>query len=200
MPNRKDEFRQGHYYHIFNRGADRRDIFANEENYRYLLRLIHKYSKEKATAIVSYCLMPNHYHLLVCQKSSTPVSEFIECIFKAYAQAFNKQQGRKGFLFEGRFKHVPVTKQSYFVHLMRYIHLNPVAARMVTRPEDWRFSDYKLWASMAVDESLSINNAERLVTFRNELGLPDPGDYRKLVMEYQLEQEEQKELQQYLID
>jgi putative transposase len=186
---------------IYSTGAQTdRIFFANEENYRYLLRLINKYSKEKAVSIVCYCLMPNHYHLLVCQKSSIPVSRFIECIFKAYAQAFNKQQGRKGFLFEGRFKHVPVTKQSYFVHLMRYIHLNPVGARLVRKPEDWRFSDYRLWTSMAVDEILSINNRQRLMAFRDELGLPEPDDYRKLVVEYQQEQAEQKELQRLLID
>ena len=200
MPNRKEAFKQGQYYHIFNRGADKQNIFANEENYRYLLRLINKYSKEKEIAIVCYCLMPNHYHFLVCQMGIVPVSAFISGVFSAYAQAFNKQQGRRGILFESRFKHVPVTKQNYLVHLMRYIHLNPVTAHLVLHPEDWWFSDYRLWTRMVTDETLSINNVQRVKAFRDELGIPEPDEYQKLVVEYQVEQAEQQKFQKYLID
>ncbi len=145
MPNRKDEFFQGGYYHIYNRGAGKMNIFANEENYLYMVRLIKKHAVKWKIGIVCYCLMPNHYHLLLWQGSEVPVSKFINSTFISYTQAFNNQQKRTGTLFEGRFKHRRVEKQEYLLHLMRYIHANPVVAGIVKKSEDWKFSDYSYW-------------------------------------------------------
>ena len=145
MTSRKSTFVQGNYYHIYNRGVNRQKIFFSKENYFHCLRLLSKYSKAYLVTVIAYCLMPNHYHLLVRQDSEIGFPKLIKTVFNAYVQAVNKQLGRKGTLFEGRSKHVHVDKDEYILHLCRYIHLNPVEAGLARMPEDWIFSNYRDW-------------------------------------------------------
>jgi putative transposase len=143
MPYRKTNIATGNYYHVFNRGVNKQTIFFSDDNCRYSLRLIGKYAEKFSVQVVAYCLMPNHYHLLIRQDSDVPISKFIQGTFNSYVQALNKQQSRSGPLFEGRFKHVLVDRDEYLLHLMRYIHLNPVTANLTARPEDWPYSNYQ---------------------------------------------------------
>jgi len=145
MPYRGDAFVQGQYYHIYNRGAGKAKIFFNDGNYQYLLRLIKEYAPKFGVAVIAYCLMPNHYHFLFRQETETLLSKFMQVLFNAYVQALNLQQGRTGTLFEGRFKHKRVDTWEYLIILCRYIHRNPVKAGLVTKPEDWAYSNYREW-------------------------------------------------------
>lgn len=145
MPYRGRTFVKEHYYHIYNRGAGRERIFFNEGNFEYLLRLMKRYRQDCEITVIAYCLMPNHYHFLLRQDSDIPISRFINLLFNAYTQAVNRQQGRTGTLFEGRFRHVLVDREEYLVHLVRYIHLNPVRANLVAQPEVWQYSNYLEW-------------------------------------------------------
>ena len=145
MPYRQDVFTAGEVYHVYNRGVDRKDIFAQPENYLYLLGKVKQLVAELPITVLAYCLMPNHYHFVLRQEGDVPVSQFIQRLFQTYTQAFNKQQGRRGPLFEGRFHHVHVDEDDYIVHLCRYVHLNPVAAGMVADPSAWPYSNYLEW-------------------------------------------------------
>ncbi len=80
-----------------------------------------------------------------------PLSKFIGAVFNAYVQAVNLQQGRTGTLLEGRFKHRCVGKWEYLLNLCRYIHLNPVKAKLVAKPEDWAYSNYREWIGLRGD-------------------------------------------------
>ena len=135
----------GHYYHVYNRGCNRENIFIIEDNYRYLLRQVKRILPEALVSIVAYCLMPNHYHFFLRSDSEDAVGRFIQRLFAGYTQAFNKQQKRSGTLFEGRAKSIEVSDDQYALHLCRYIHLNPVAAKLVQQPEDWPYSNYLEW-------------------------------------------------------
>jgi REP-associated tyrosine transposase len=199
MPFRTETFVQGNYYHIFNRGVNREVIFSGAANYHYLQQLLLDYSIERQIGIVSYCLMPNHFHLLLYQNNQETISEFINVVFNAYVQSFNKQQHRRGPLFEGRFKHVHVDRQEYLLHLMRYIHLNPVIAGLVHNPEEWWFSDYGLWvANLPQVPNLREVEWERVRYFRSELGIPSPHEYKKFVRDYMETRERERELAKYL--
>jgi len=144
MPRRQIIFSQGSYYHIFNRGVGRERIFRNEENYRYLLRLIGEQTKTFLISVIVYCLMPNHYHFLFRQDGDRPISEFLQAVFNTYVKAFNKRFNRTGALLEDRFKAVRVESEEYLVHLCRYIHRNPIDANppLVKVLEDWSYSNY----------------------------------------------------------
>jgi putative transposase len=145
MPRRNDSFHAGEYYHLFNRGAGQRRIFFSPENYLYCLRLLKRYCHEYGVVVVAYCLMPNHYHLLVRQDLEGSVSKLVAVVFNAYVQGVNRQRERTGTLFEGRFRHVWVDRESYLDQLCRYIHLNPVKAGLVAQPGDWPCSNYLDW-------------------------------------------------------
>ena len=135
----------GHYYHVYNRGCNREDIFANDGNYMFLLRRAKSILADYPLTVIAYCLMPNHYHFLLRPEKGGALSPFIQRLFNSYTQAFNRQQRRSGTLFEGRAKSVLVDTDEYILHLCRYIHLNPVKAELVVRPEEWPYSNYLEW-------------------------------------------------------
>ncbi|MGC9503806.1 transposase [Baaleninema sp.] len=142
MPRRKTALEAGYYYHIYNRGNNGDLIFIEPENYGYFIKLIRKYFIESLVEMVSYCLMPNHYHFLVYLKDR----DFSDCMKKlslAYVKAINQRYQRSGSLFEGRFQSIVIDNDRYLCHLSRYIHINPVRANLVKHPQDWIFSSYR---------------------------------------------------------
>ena len=141
MPYRKVVFEPGGYYHVFNRGHNYQPIFFERENYVYFLRQLRLHLGSDVMDVIAYCLMPNHYHLMVClrtDKLSNPMQRF----GLSYAKAINERFGRVGSLFQGPFKAIKVDREEYLQHLSAYIHLNPLVAGLVSRAEDWEFSSY----------------------------------------------------------
>jgi REP element-mobilizing transposase RayT len=192
MPYRGDSFVSGQYYHIYNRGAGKGKIFFNEDNYEYLLRLVIKYYQKYGATIIVYCLMPNHYHFLLRQETDQPLSKFINVLFNGYVQALNIQQGRSGTLFEGRFRHKHVDDWQYLSHLCRYIHRNPVQARLVARPEEWPYSNFQEWVGLRdtpLKDPVFIQDH-----------FPDPEDYRAFVNDVENEKRSLEKIRKYLFD
>jgi len=147
MPYRSVELRAGECYHIYNRGNNYSDIFFERQNYLYFLRQMRKYLVSDVLDIIAYCLMPNHYHLLLRLNADT-FSRPMQRLALSYTKAINKRYGRVGSLFQGRFKALHVDRNEYLLHLSRYIHLNPVMAGRVRKPEDWEFSSYQEFVGM----------------------------------------------------
>ena len=141
MPQRNVELCAGEYYHLYNRGNNRGRIFYERENYVFFLRRLRKYLIP-VLDIVAYCLMSTHYHLLVLLKEAD-LSHRMQLFSISYTKAMNKRYDRVGALFQGSFRAIHVNQNNYLVHLSRYIHLNPVVAGLVERPEDWEFSSYR---------------------------------------------------------
>ncbi|NJN61040.1 MAG: transposase [Coleofasciculaceae cyanobacterium RL_1_1] len=144
---KRRNFLVGHYYHVYNRGNDRQAIFFHHENYRHFLRLLRHHLVERKIVIVAYCLMPNHYHLLV-YLNSEEFSQRMQVFSMAYTKAMNERYERVGSLFQGRFRAIEVQDEAYLLHLTRYIHLNPVKANLVARVEDWEFSSYREYVEL----------------------------------------------------
>jgi putative transposase len=147
----------GRYYHICNRGNNRENIFLEERNYPYFLKLYAHYVELVADTF-AYCLLRNHFHLLVRikapeeQEETRRVSETLRVckdasqqfgdFFNAYAKAINKAYGRTGSLFQHPFGRIEVTSDAYFVQLVTYIHQNPQKHGFVTDFRDWSYSSY----------------------------------------------------------
>ena len=157
MPQRPIPLVAGEYYHLYNRGNNRQNIFFERENYLFFLRRVRKYlvgetqtsqtsevskTSEAYTTIIAYCLMPNHFHLLVCPRDDE-LSRRMQRFSISYTKAMNKRYDRVGSLFQGQFQTVLVDCNEYLLHLSRYFHLNPVEAGLVKQPEDWEFSSYR---------------------------------------------------------
>ncbi len=163
----------GQYYHVYNRGTNRQPIFVNEENYDFLLRRARQFLPFYAIRIIAYVLMLNHYHFLIRVEQDGALSPFLQRLFNSYSQAFNMQQHRTGMLFEGRTKSILVEESSYIYALVRYIHLNPVLAGLVSKPEDWRFSNYMEWIGVRSDTLFDPQSPKLFFT--------SPDEYRNFV-------------------
>jgi REP element-mobilizing transposase RayT len=133
-------------YHIYNRGNNGEDLFVEERNYHYFLQLYIQYV-HPAVETYAYCLLRNHFHLLIRVKSEDEApkapSRYFANWFNAYAKAINKAYGRSGALFERPFQRIEVTDEPYFAQLVTYIHLNPVRHGFVDDPAEWPFSSYQ---------------------------------------------------------
>lgn len=156
MPRRAVPFVPGQYYHIYNRGVNRGLIFFERENYLFFFRRLREHILPSAN-LVAYCLMPNHYHLLVMVKPWEQTSEVLEDLgglapgglsmammrfSVSYTKAINKRYQRVGGLFQGAFQSRHIAKNEDLLNLSRYIHLNPVMAGLADTPADWEFSSY----------------------------------------------------------
>jgi len=144
---RKDTltWQKGMYYHIYNRGVGKSTLFRESTNYLFVIEKIQAYRKQNNLTVIAYCLMPNHYHLLVRQDGDEPAGNLPQSVFNSYSKAYNKRYGHSGTLFEGRFRARPIQNSSHLSHLCRYIHGNPVKDGLVTDPADWNWSNYLDW-------------------------------------------------------
>jgi len=139
-------FSPDEYFHIYNRGTDKREVFCDKKDYerfmeslylfnseeRVILKVIPKKERffhERNNTIVdigAYCLMPNHFHLLIRSKEESGVSNFMQKLQTAYTMYFNKKYKRSGVLFQGVFKAIHIKRDEYLKYLFSYIHLNPI--------------------------------------------------------------------------
>jgi len=172
MVRRKDPLVDGEVYHIFDRSIADFVIFNNREELERMRQLINyqtksnaKFSdfieskiverqgfnnafniisegKENLVQIIAYCLMSTHIHLILKQLKENGISDYMRKILESYSSYFNAKHRRKGPLWESKFKNVLVTSEEQLLHLTRYVHLNPVTALLVNKPEDWVFSSY----------------------------------------------------------
>lgn len=131
----------GAYYHITARGNRREDIFLNDADRVNWLELFGKVCKRFNWVCHGYCLMTNHYHLIV-ETVDGGLSTGMRQLNGVYTQTFNRIHDSVGHLFQGRYKSILVDKDSYLLELNRYVVLNPVRAGLVVDPGDWRWSSY----------------------------------------------------------
>lgn len=149
MPRRTVRFEPGAYYHLYNRGVNRQDIFFDQRNYSYFISRIENYILP-VMDVIAYCLMPNHYHLIICVKDTSEVlktSEVSKAMMKlsvSYTKAINNAYDRVGPIFSGAFQAKLVGSDAYLSQLIGYIHLNPVESGLVNDPLDWPHSSYRL--------------------------------------------------------
>lgn len=120
-------FQEGGYYHVYNRGNRKQKIFLQSRDYRRFLERMCEYKEKFAVSVLSYCLMPNHFHLLLKQETSLPLTAFMLRLGTSYAKYFNIKYEEVGSLFQGRFKAKQIESDEYLLHLSRYIHRNPVS-------------------------------------------------------------------------
>lgn len=138
----------GAWYHVLNRGACRRTVFATDEQRRYFLALLAEAHTRFNAEWHAYCLMGNHYHLLV-RTPEANLHRIMRHLNGLYTQYYNRSTGRDGPLFRGRYKAILVEAQAYWTQLSRYIHRNPVEAGMVTRLDRYRWSSYPAYIGRA---------------------------------------------------
>ena len=184
------EFASGNIYHIYNRGNNKEKIFINNQDYRaFLFRLglclgfnENELNKEKLISmpysriritktnknnfkIHSFCLMPNHFHLLIEQVGDISISSLMSKVCTSYAKYFNKKYKRIGHIFQDQFKAVLIENNSQLMWTSAYIHMNPVKDNIVRHPLEYQWSSYSDYVK---ERNLPIISKELLLeTFEN---------------------------------
>ena len=171
------------YYHIFNRGNNRQKIFLNNDNYIYFLRTMKRFLLPVLDVCV-YCLMPNHFHLIIKIKSANELGIFFQKnkntqgnlkglhasnkivskqfakLFSAYTQAFNKQHSREGSLLDSPFKRIKIDSEAYLLNSIVYIHQNPIDLGV-----DFRSYKYSSYPTIVTSLKTSLKRNEVIALF-----------------------------------
>jgi REP element-mobilizing transposase RayT len=157
----------GALYHVTSRGDGRESIYLDEGDRHLFFGVLAEVVRDFNWAIHAYCLMDNHYPLMV-ETPDGNLCKGMRQLNGVYTQRFNRQRGRVGHVFQGRYKAIIVQKELYLLELARYIVLNPVRARMVHSPEEWPWSSYRATAGLCevpvwlcTDEVLSAFSSQR---------------------------------------
>lgn len=174
------------YYHVYSRGVAKQAVFLDEQDYGYFLSLLKRYLSRKPAVssarvpypwygprieLLSFCLMPNHVHLLIYQEDEKAIIEFMRSLMTSYSMYFNKRYKRVGPVFQSRYRASHVSQQDYLEHISRYIHLNP---------SDWETYDYsslKYYMGKALAEWVSPGKILEL--------FPTPNQYLEFVRDYE---------------
>jgi REP-associated tyrosine transposase len=137
----------GTLYHVVSRGNNKQAMFADDEDYLRFLNMMPRALSRFEVKCHAYCLMRTHVHLLL-EPGLQPLWRMMQQLSSAYCQSFNRRHKRVGHVIGGRYKSPLVDNDVYFLRVVRYIVLNPVAAQIVARPEDWRWSSYRATAGL----------------------------------------------------
>ena len=137
----------GAVYHVTARGNARNPIFHSDTDRELFLEILHKVTERFHWLCHVYCLMNNHYHLVV-ETPEGNISAGMRQLNGVYTQTSNRIHGRVGHVFQGRYKAILVQKESHLLQVCRYVVLNPVRANAVNSPEDWKWSSYRATAGI----------------------------------------------------
>ena len=130
---------EGGIYHIINRGNMKMRVFHDQEDYVYFLSLLKKASEKVNIEIHAYCLMPNHFHLLLVPKEEKGLSKFMQWVMTSHVRYYHKKNKTSGHIWQGRYKSFMVQKENYYTLLIRYIEANALRANLVKKAEDWKY-------------------------------------------------------------
>lgn len=206
------------YYHIYNRGVEKRTIFQNEQDYQVFLHHLKLYlsppQKQKGYSftektkqrplnnyheeinLLAYCLMPNHFHLLLKQKSANIIQYFMRSLGTKYVQYFNKRYQRVGPLFQDTYKAVLVQTDEQLLHLSRYLHFNPGKETISTKEGDLQrilLYSYSSYADYLGKRKTNWLNSEEILSFfktAQKSNLKDILSYQSFVENYTQSPEE----------
>lgn len=201
----------GEIYHIYNRGNRKEDIFLDSQDknfFRYrlcqylfperekledLVRIRTSPLPENSFDLISYCLMPNHFHLIFKQNTEIPISKLISRVCTSYSKYFNKKYDKVGHLFQDQFKQVNISDNNYLLWLSAYIHQNPKVANIVIKADEYQWSSYAHYLGNRTD---TIIKGDTLILDQ----FKTKNDYRKFVDDSYKIIKDKKDLENILID
>lgn len=194
---RKDILTSGRIYHIFNRGVNKQKIFFSEEDYHRFLQVAAHYLTNKKqfshtkkphsdtvseinridpkVEILTYCLMPNHFHILVKQLSDNGITWYLQHISNSYSHYVHAKYKRTDPLFEGPFKNILIETDEQLTHVSRYIHLNPIVSGLTKNLNDYLWSSYSSYTS---DEKDPMCMVKSILSY-----FKDKKEYRQFVLD-----------------
>jgi putative transposase len=158
MPRRNRFSTSGYVFHVLNRSAGRRTLFETPEDYDAFLRVLEQARSEVGMRLLAFCVMPNHWHLVLWPETDDALSNYLHWLSVTHAQRWHKAHGTAGTgpVYQGRFKSFPIQEGDHFYAVCRYVERNALRAGLVTRAELWRWSS--LWQWQRDSAAVSLNN------------------------------------------
>lgn len=147
-------------YHVISRGNNKKDIFLDDKDYNVFLKHLKETLEEKEFLLYCYCLMPNHFHLLI-ETLDTPLSKIMQKLLTNYAIYFNYRYEQTGHVFQDRYKAKICDKEEYLFKLLQYIHLNPLRAGITKDINNYKWSSHLVYAGKTNNKDLSIEKLFR---------------------------------------
>lgn len=183
MPRRRRELVDEGIYHVYNRGNDRRQLFSEPEDYRCFLNHLSLGISKYSVKLYHYCLMPNHFHLLLKVQGADDLPDLMHQVQIAYVRYFKKTRAFVGHVFQDRFRSPRISQESYYLQCGRYIERNPVKAAMVKEAQGYPYSSAAFYGRGEKDPLLTVNpyylemgssEPERQRRYREFLALDEP--------------------------
>ncbi|MDD3343152.1 MAG: transposase [Sulfurospirillaceae bacterium] len=179
----------GGIYHVINRGNMRMQVFDDAEDYAYFLKLLQDGLKREEVELHAYCLMPNHFHLLLMPLAVGSLSRLMQWVMTSHVRYYHRKNKTSGHIWQGRYKSFMVQQESYYLSLLRYIEANALRAKLVNEAEEWIYGS--LWErttqqrellnnpliALPVDWTLHVNTPlreEELTIVRNSVNRQSP--------------------------
>lgn len=174
MPRIPRDSYQTSFFHIIVQGIKKEYIFNEKKFLDSYRNLLITYEEKIEIKLLAYCIMNNHAHILIYTDSTEKMSKYMKCINSIFATYYNTENKRVGYVFRNRFKSEPIYDESYLINCISYIHNNPVKAKMVRSPEQYKYSSYNDY----INEKGIITSEKILLLFgKNRL---DIDDFRKI--------------------
>ncbi|OGL34592.1 hypothetical protein A3F65_00650 [Candidatus Saccharibacteria bacterium RIFCSPHIGHO2_12_FULL_47_16b] len=188
------------YYHVYNRGVNKRSIFIDDKDYAVFLNLFKRYLTDGSldrfkrhyinlsseVKLLAFCLMPNHFHLLIYQNNASGMTNLLQRVLTSYSIYFNKKYRRVGPLFQDIYKASRISSDDYLQHISRYIHLNP------KNWKNWEFSSLPFY--LGTKQAEWLNQKPILDLFKNE------EEYLEFVTDYEDYRQSLEEIESELAD
>ncbi len=143
MPRVKRGLSDGLIYHVLNRGNGKAKIFHKEEDFWAFIELIKEAKKRYPLCIFAYCLMPNHFHLVVRPFQANYLSKWMQWLMTSHVRRYHRHYKTTGHIWQGRFKSFIIQKDEHLLTVLRYVERNPVRARLVSSARDWHWSSHR---------------------------------------------------------
>lgn len=178
MPRPPRTWDLGELYHLTPNGNDRRKLFVDDGEKWEILNRCNRVMPAYGVVVIGFCFMDNHLHFLV-RIENDAVSAAMHVLLGGYARWWNRNHGRDGHLFEGRFKAKPVRTELHFLNVVRYIDMNPVAAGITERPEDWIWSSFR--AHVGLERGPAFLANEEFFKYFGETRQRAVGNYLRLL-------------------
>src|SRR6478609_1809255 len=154
MPRSARSSQGGFVYHVLNRGNGRSVVFHKDGDYAAFLQLMLEAHEKVPMRLIAYCLMPNHFHLLLWPHGDDDLSRWMQWLMTSHVRKYHGHYKGSGHVWQGRFKAFPIQEDEHFLTVLRYVERNPLRAKLTRRAEAWLWSSLRLRAAGASDPIL----------------------------------------------
>ncbi len=143
MPRIPRGLTKGFYYHVINRGNDKKAVFRKAYDYSAFLDLMLKAKERDPVKLIAYCLMPNHFHLVLSPGEEKSLSAWMQWLMTSHVRRYHRHHESSGHVWQGRFKSFPIQNDGHMLVVMRYVEGNPVRAGLTLSARDWKWSSHR---------------------------------------------------------